>query len=624
MRKREVLEDQFKTWDNTELFYRTWKPVSDQQSNKAMIVLHRGHEHSGRLHDIIDRLDLPDFWAFGYDCRGHGKSPGPRGYADDFSILVKDLDSFVRYVSKKHNIPVENMVIVANSVAAVVTSTWVHDYAPNIRAMILAAPAFRIKLYVPFALPALRILNRLKKPSFISSYVKARFLTHDAEKVKEYEGDKLITSEIAVNILISLHDTATRIINDAGAIVVPTCILSAGADWVVKNAPQWQFFNKLASSKKEMHTYPGFFHGIFFEEDRIKPLTKAREFILACFEEDIQIPSLLDADKKGYTKAEYDQLCKPKPPIKQMMNGVQKLGMTTFGRLSHGIRIGYASGFDSGLSLDYVYKNKATGFTPLGKIIDYFYINAIGWRGIRQRKVNMQQSLDEVIEQLLAEERPIRILDIAAGPGRYLIETAEKLKGKDIRVYIRDNEIENINEGKKIAKEMGLKNVEFKVADAFDKKSYSSEEFSVNVLIISGLYELFSDNDMIKNSLEGAVSILQDGGYIVYTGQPWHPQLEMIANLPNRDGQQWIMRRRTQRELDQLISSVGYQKTEMKIDQWGIFTVSIAKNSTCAVRSSNNTRRAEGLGGVPSISPLPCAVTAQVEKSILQQGFEHA
>jgi hypothetical protein len=168
-------------------------------------------------------------------------------------------------------------------------------------------------------------------------------------------------------------------------------------------------------------------------------------------------------------------------------------------------------------------------------------------------------------------------MDIAAGPGRYLIETARKLKDKDVKVFIRDNEIKNINEGKKIAEEIGSKNVEFKVADAFDKNSYSTEEFSPNILIISGLYELFPDNDMIRNSLQGGVSMLQDGGYIIYTGQPWHPQLEIIANLPNRDGQQWIMRRRTQRELDQLINSVGYQKTEMKIDQWGIFTVSIAK-----------------------------------------------
>ena len=31
------------------------------------------------------------------------------------------------------------------------SSTWAHDYAPKIRCMVLASPAFKVKLYVPFA-----------------------------------------------------------------------------------------------------------------------------------------------------------------------------------------------------------------------------------------------------------------------------------------------------------------------------------------------------------------------------------------------------------------------------------------------------------------------------------------
>jgi alpha-beta hydrolase superfamily lysophospholipase len=34
-------------------------------------------------------------------------------------------------------------------------ATWAHDYAPGIRCMVLASPAFKVKLYVPFARPGL-------------------------------------------------------------------------------------------------------------------------------------------------------------------------------------------------------------------------------------------------------------------------------------------------------------------------------------------------------------------------------------------------------------------------------------------------------------------------------------
>ena len=37
------------------------------------------------------------------------------------------------------------------------------------------------------------------------------------------------------------------------------------------------------------------------------------------------------------------------------------------------------------------------------------------------------------------------------------------------------------------------------------------------------------------------------------------------------------MRRRTQEELDDLVRSAGFEKIEMRIDDGGIFTVSLAR-----------------------------------------------
>ena len=71
---------------------------------------------------------------------------------------------------------------------------------------------------------------------------------------------------------------------------------------------------------------------------------------------------------------------------------------------------------------------------------------------------------------------------------------------------------------------------------------------------------------------------MQIGGYLIYTNQPWHPQMEMIARvLTHGDGLPWIMRRRTQAEMDQLVGAAGFEKVDMKIDPFGIFTVSMAR-----------------------------------------------
>ncbi len=78
--------------------------------------------------------------------------------------------------------------------------------------------------------------------------------------------------------------------------------------------------------------------------------------------------------------------------------------------------------------LDYVYENRPQGITPLGRLIDRSYLNSIGWRGIRQRRVHLERLLRETIEQTHAAGRAVRLLDIAAGPGRYVLETMRELR----------------------------------------------------------------------------------------------------------------------------------------------------------------------------------------------------
>jgi Putative methyltransferase len=120
--------------------------------------------------------------------------------------------------------------------------------------------------------------------------------------------------------------------------------------------------------------------------------------------------------------------------------------------------------------------------------------------------------------------------------------------------------------------------VTFARGDAFDPKSIAGTARRPHVAIVSGLYELFPDNARVLTSLRGLADAVEPGGYLIYTNQPWHPQLEFIARtLINREGQAWIMRRRTQAEMDALVSAAGFRKVSTEIDRWGIFTVSLAE-----------------------------------------------
>ena len=92
---RTPVERTFVTHDGTELFYRVW-PTASGAARGAIVLFHRGHEHGGRVAHLVDELDLPDFTFYAWDARGHGRSPGKRGYSPSFAHSVRDIDAFMK------------------------------------------------------------------------------------------------------------------------------------------------------------------------------------------------------------------------------------------------------------------------------------------------------------------------------------------------------------------------------------------------------------------------------------------------------------------------------------------------------------------------------------------------
>ncbi|MEO5722086.1 MAG: bifunctional alpha/beta hydrolase/class I SAM-dependent methyltransferase [Chthoniobacterales bacterium] len=568
-------EHTVQSFDGTELFYRSWIP--EKPTDKALLLFHRGHEHSGRWDELVNLLALDDVAIFAWDARGHGRSPGPRGGAENFAVTIKDVDVFVRHISETHGIASENIVALAHSMGAVSVAGWVHDYAPPIRAMILATAAFKIRLYVPLALPALRLKEKMLGPGHVQSYVKARMLTHDREEAALYDADPLIFRGIPANVLLDVDATAKRLLADAGAINVPTLMIGAGSDWVVSLKAQREFFNGLSSSVKQMHVFPAAYHAIFHERERAEVVARVRDFVRERFAQPPVVTALLEADRMGYTWEEHERLKLRGGPQFPLIRAAMKTG----GRLSKGIDLGWQSGFDSGLALDYVYENKPAGKTRLGRLMDSAYLDSIGWRGIRQRKVNLVEALRRLIEETHAAGRPVRIVDIAAGAGRYVLETIQSLPDVPITAVLRDYKTENVSAMRALVEGWQLREVVVEEADAFNRASLGAIQPRATIGIVSGLYELFPSNKLVSKSLAGLADAIVPGGHLIYTNQPWHPQLEFIARvLRNREGQPWIMRRRTTAEMDQLVARAGFEKLAMEIDQWGMFSVSIARRDS--------------------------------------------
>jgi len=477
-------------------------------------------------------------------------------------------------LKNEYQIKEEDIFIVANSIGGVILSAYIHDFAPNIAGMALLAPAFEIKLYIPFARQLVILLTKIKKDAKVMSYVKAKVLTHDIEEQNKYNSDKLINKEINAKLLIGLADMGKRLVEDSMAIELPTIIFSAEKDYVVKNSAQKKFFLNLSSKKREFIELENFYHGIIFEKERQKVYKMLDDFIQDVFKNQ---NTSLDTSPREFSRKEYERIALEEYPLtEKIFYSIQKFSMKAFGFLSKGMSLGLKYGFDSGISLDYIYKNQANGKLLIGKLIDRFYLNQVGWAGVRVRKKNLLALIEEKINSL--GEENVKILDVAGGTGNYLFDIKEKYP--KLKILINEFKKSNIEVGEEVIKKNNWKNISFVNYDCFDKETYKKINYTPNMVIISGVFELFEDNNMLENTISGVTEILDKNGAVIYTGQPWHPQLKQIALVLNShkgNNKSWLMRRRSEKELDSLFEKYNFKKRRMLIDNNGIFTVSLAE-----------------------------------------------
>ncbi len=569
----------FQASDGASIHYKSWVPEGG--AKRALVLLHRGHEHADRWDSVVPGLVLRDTSIFAWSARGHGDSDGKRGHATCFMQYVRDLAEFFAHIKTTHGIGEERIVLVAHSVGAVIAATWVHDYAPQLAGLVLATPAFDVNLIVPGALASIRLLLKLKPATIIKSYVQGDWLTRDPVAAAVYDADTKISKDISARILVDLFDASQRVISDAMVMDRPLLFFSATADRVVTRASLNRFFTNYGSTEKEHITLQDARHAIFHDLCRDEVTAAIRDFALRRF--DIAPRPVLRHDlSHPATHAEYQSLLGPLPTmsLKNLSFAAQRLSMKTLGKLSQGIRVGLATGFDSGESLDYVYENEARGGLGLGKLIDRGYLDAIGWRGIRQRRQCMNEALRSCMQAVRQAGLPVRLMDVAGGAGRYLLDLLDdKTEGTDLTILCRDWSESALATGRANATERGLADrITHERGDAFNESSLATVSPQPLVVVVSGLYELFPDNEPLRRSLRGIYAALPVGGWLIYTGQPWHPQVEMIARtLTNRDGKPWIMRRRPQGEMDALVREPGFSKVRQWTDDFGIFTVSMAQ-----------------------------------------------
>jgi alpha-beta hydrolase superfamily lysophospholipase len=249
------------------LYAETFVPPGTPKG--VVVVTHGYAEHCGRYHEVAHVIVDAGWTCVTYDCRGHGKSPGERGYIDRFETYITDLDAVI--AAAKRLVPDgAPVVLLGHSHGSLITLyALAGDHPPSVKAAIVASPFLATKLPVPGYKKLLgRIASRIAPKLNQASGIRSDQLTSDPQKRAEHAADKMNFPTANARWFVEASKAQDYVARNAKRIAVPTTWLVGGADPLVDPAQS----RVVAATVKgaTYHDLVGLKHEVFNEVERGK------------------------------------------------------------------------------------------------------------------------------------------------------------------------------------------------------------------------------------------------------------------------------------------------------------------------------------------------------------------
>jgi alpha-beta hydrolase superfamily lysophospholipase len=272
------IQDSFKSFDGTELFYRFF---SVPGARHTVIMIHGYGEHSGRYEKFPGKMKNLSAQFAVMDLRGMGKSGGARGDVGSFEDYLRDVTGFIGHLRTKYSIP-GKFILLGHSLGGLVATCWAMKNPGPVKMLVLSAPFLGLK---PSRL--IGAVNRLLlafAPRFIyRNPVRSRTLSHDPVEVAIHRKDPLILRHISARLIGEIA-RAMAVLRKKPVLSLPfpVYLLGVGEERIVDPSQVRRFFDRLVAPRKERTIFEGFFHEIFNERDQQRAFNVLKTIIEDC------------------------------------------------------------------------------------------------------------------------------------------------------------------------------------------------------------------------------------------------------------------------------------------------------------------------------------------------------
>lgn len=252
-----------------EIFWQCW-PTENPRA--VCLIAHGLGEHLGRYEHVAAALGERGIGAFALDHAGHGRSGGKRGHVLSFNWYLADLDALRKKAEEKF--PPLPCFLLGHSLGGLIAARYAEKRGNGLSGLILSSAALRVEVDAPaLKLAAGRFFSKVLPGLSMSNGLNPDFLSHDPQVVAAYVSDPLVHNRVSARWFTEFTAAIESAQAEAGRITFPVLVMQSGEDKLVAPQGAKEFFDRLTVADKTLQIWDGFYHEMFNEVEKEKPIS---------------------------------------------------------------------------------------------------------------------------------------------------------------------------------------------------------------------------------------------------------------------------------------------------------------------------------------------------------------
>jgi alpha-beta hydrolase superfamily lysophospholipase len=249
-------ESRFPGAGKADLYAQSWQP--EEKASAGLAVVHGFGEHSGRYGNVVRYFVPRGFAVFGFDLRGHGRSPGQRGFIRDWSDLRNDTQAFLADV--RGHAPGLPLFLYGHSLGGLIVLDYALHRVDGLQGVIATGPLLGPPQIPPILLSLSKLLSRVWPTLSLGSGLDPTRISRDPEVVRAYVDDPLVHSKGTPRLGAETQRVAAWVQDHATEWKLPLLIVHGADDRLAPAVFSREFFEKVRADDKERIEVAGGFH----------------------------------------------------------------------------------------------------------------------------------------------------------------------------------------------------------------------------------------------------------------------------------------------------------------------------------------------------------------------------